>query len=56
MARRKSILDNIKNDLYNQWIVISRTPLLVLYTSGLIGAMTIIVYVIGTIVMCILGK
>ena len=55
MARRNSKLDSIKRDLYNQWIILSRMPLLVLYISGIVGAMAIITYIISTIVMCILG-
>ena len=41
MKRRNKRLDNIKIDLYRQWTMFTRAPLLVLFASSLIGGMAI---------------
>ena len=56
LRSRRERLDRIKKDLYNYWIILVRMPLLLLYTSMLLGSMSIIVYVVGIAVACILGK
>ena len=56
LRSRRERLDRIKKDLYNYWVILVRMPLLLLYASMLLGSMSIIVYVVGIAVACILGK
>ena len=56
LRSRRERLDRIKKDLYNYWVILVRMPLLLLYTSMLLGSMSIIVYVVGIAVAFILGK
>ena len=55
MYRRRDRFQTIKKDLYNQWLVFKRMPLLLLYMGGLLGTMSIIVYLLGSLIILIVG-
>ena len=44
---RNKRLEIIKQDLYNQWLILKRLPIIVLFTSSLIGGMVLIVWVLA---------
>ena len=56
MKRRNKRLDNIKIDLYRQWTMFTRAPLLVLFASSLIGGMAITGYILGRIIIFFIGN
>ena len=55
MHRRRNRFETIKKDLYNQWLIFKRMPLLLLYMGGILGSMSIMLYLVGYIVMVIIG-
>ena len=53
---KRDRLENIKRDLSRQWTMFTRAPLLLLFASSLIGGMAIIGYIVGSIIILIIGK
>ena len=56
MKRRNKRLESIKHDLYNQWTIFKRAPLIVLFASSIIGGMALITWIVGSIIKLILGE
>ena len=52
---RNKRLEIIKQDLYNQWIIFKRMPLLVVYISGVLGAIVLIILIVSSIIKLLLG-
>ena len=52
ISKRKR--ESLKRDLYNQWIIFKRMPLLIIYMSAILGTMSLIVWILGNIVRLIL--
>ena len=55
MRNRNKRIDTIKQDLYNQWIMFKRAPLLVLFASSIVGGMALIVWILANIIRLIQG-
>ncbi len=54
MTYRERKLYNIKRELYDIWLIVSRIPILVLFASSLVGGMIFIVYILGNIIRIII--
>ena len=55
MTYRERKLYNIKRELYDIWLIVSRIPILVLFASSIISGMALILWIIAHLVNCILG-
>ena len=56
MKSRNKRLERLKVDLYNQWIIFRRMPLLVIYMSAILAGITITGYLLSNIIIFILGR
>ena len=55
MSKTRDRFETIKKDLYNQWLIFKRMPIIILYTLGLLGSMSIMVYLLGSLIILTIG-
>ncbi len=55
MRKTRDRFETIKKDLYNQWLIFKRMPIIILYTLGLLGSMSIMVYLLGSLIILTIG-
>ena len=56
MKSRNKRIERLKVDLYNQWIIFRRMPLLVIYMSAILAGITITGYLVSNIIIFKLGR
>ena len=55
MRKTRDRFETIKKDLYNQWLIFKRMPIIILYTLWLLGSMSIMVYLLGSLIILTIG-